>query len=299
MDNLLHGALLNELLRDQSHNFNNLVHDLRIALNRHLRLAIWTQPPKIAVLASISQFLFQTCRHRVCRRRSVLGLLTRIPECGILVTMPNVDQICSIFPALSAQQKQDHSFATHTKQRTLVKLSGLHASCILASKSDRSYTTSFTGFASVAPVRMDRTETSLLKFLNTLSNSLQSNLSSIVAVHRSRSDRTPQRSHLVWDSNVPHKETQALVLHCLVLDVDDQLDCRILSATFLTASSFAFLASLSGFVLGVQILGALRALPSISVFLCASLGPRCSLLLLATSHPSQSHVWGSSFGHMV
>ena len=107
-----------------------------------------------------------------------------------------------------------------------------------------------------------------------------------------------------------HKETQALVLHCLVLDLDDHWDCHcfcsirrvrtchphcwsllstrscwlhscILSATFLTASSFAFLASLSG-----QILGALRALSSISLFLCASLGPLCSLLLPATSHPS-------------
>ena len=53
----------------------------------------------------------------------------------------------------------------------------------------------------------------------------------------------------------------------------------ILSTTFLTASSFAFLASLSGLVLDVQILGALRALSSISLFLCASLGPRYSLLL--------------------
>ena len=62
--------------------------------------------------------------------------------------------------ALSVQQKQDHSFATHTKQRTLVKLFGLHASCILVSTSDRSCITSFTGFASVAPVRVDRTGTS-------------------------------------------------------------------------------------------------------------------------------------------
>ena len=57
VDNLLHGALLNTLLWDQSHNFNDLVHDLRKALNRHLRLAIWTQPPKITILAYISQFL--------------------------------------------------------------------------------------------------------------------------------------------------------------------------------------------------------------------------------------------------
>ena len=65
--------------------------------------------------------------------------------------------------ALSEQQKQDDSFATNTRQRTLVKLFGLHASCILVSKSDRSCTTSFTGFASVAPVRI---ETSARKLFN-------------------------------------------------------------------------------------------------------------------------------------
>ena len=69
----------------------------------------------------------------------------------------------------------------------------------------------------------------------------------------------------------------------------------ILLATFWTASSFAFLASLSGLVQGVQILGAPRALllidfSSITLFLCVSLGPWCSPLLLATSHPSQSRV---------
>ena len=75
--------------------------------------------------------------------------------------------------ALSAPQKQDHSFATHTIQRTLVKLFGLHASCILVSESERRCTTSFTEFASVAPVRIEIENSSLLKFLNTLSNSLQ------------------------------------------------------------------------------------------------------------------------------
>ena len=30
-----------------SHKFNDLVHDFQKVLNRHLRLAIWTQPPKI------------------------------------------------------------------------------------------------------------------------------------------------------------------------------------------------------------------------------------------------------------
>ena len=58
-DKLLHGALLNALLWDQSHNFNDLVHGLRNVLNRQLRLAVGTQPPKITItiLAYISQFL--------------------------------------------------------------------------------------------------------------------------------------------------------------------------------------------------------------------------------------------------
>ena len=86
--------------------------------------------------------------------------------------------------ALSVQREQDHSFATRAKQRTLVKLFGLHASGILVSKSDRRYTTLFTGFASVAPVKLKHPQenSSLLKCLNTLSNSLQWNLSSVVAV---------------------------------------------------------------------------------------------------------------------
>ena len=47
----LHGALLNALLWDQTHNLNDLRHVLRNVLNRHLRLAIWSQPPKITILA--------------------------------------------------------------------------------------------------------------------------------------------------------------------------------------------------------------------------------------------------------
>ena len=46
----LHGALLNALLWDQTHNFNDLRHVLRNVLNHHLRLAIWSQPPKITIL---------------------------------------------------------------------------------------------------------------------------------------------------------------------------------------------------------------------------------------------------------
>ena len=57
VENLLHGALLNALLWDRSHNFNDLVHDFRNVLHRHLRHVVGTQPPKITILAYISQFL--------------------------------------------------------------------------------------------------------------------------------------------------------------------------------------------------------------------------------------------------
>ena len=43
-------SLLNALLWDQSHNF------FRNVLNRHLRLAVWTQPPKITILALLDQW---------------------------------------------------------------------------------------------------------------------------------------------------------------------------------------------------------------------------------------------------
>ena len=142
--------------------------------------------------------------------------------------------------------------------------------------------------------------------------------------------RRRHRRGPVLISNVPHKETQALVLHCLVLDLDDHLDrhcfctirlvrtCHphccsllstrscvlhscILSATFLTASSFAFLASLS---LALSWLCSFSVcylalhlidFSSINLFHCASLASWYCLLLPATSHPSQSRVWGSSF----
>ena len=62
VDNLLHGALLKALLCTAARARINrttsmIVHDLRNVLNRHLRLAIWTQLPKITILASISPFL--------------------------------------------------------------------------------------------------------------------------------------------------------------------------------------------------------------------------------------------------
>ena len=124
--------------------------------------------------------------------------------------------------ALSVQREQDHSFATRAKRRTLVKLFGLHVSGILVSKSDRRYTTLFTGFASVAPVRMDRAETSTRELFTSEISQHIVKQSSVELVfgrrrHRSRSNRTSQGSGLVLVSNVPHKETQSLALHCLSL----------------------------------------------------------------------------------
>ena len=224
--------------------------------------------------------------------------------------------------ALSAPQKQDHSFATHTIQRTLVKLFGLHASCILVSESDRRCITSFTGFASVAPVRLEISTRKL--FTSEISQRIveQSPASNaVLALRCSSSTRLSDNSNSLLRSvdsciaevvlvQLGHQTQRHEDRHFPDRSFTLQRPCCcslpsthscwfhscILSATFLTASSFAFLASLSGLVLGVQILGALRALSSISLFLCASLGPRCSLLRPATSHPSQSRVWGSSFG---
>ena len=45
VDNLLHGTLMTALLWDQSHNV------FRNVLDRHLRFAVWAQPPKITALA--------------------------------------------------------------------------------------------------------------------------------------------------------------------------------------------------------------------------------------------------------
>ena len=117
-------------------------------------------------------------------------------------------------------KKQDHSFATRTKQRTLVRLFGLHASCILVSKSDRNCTVLFTGFASVAPVRIETSTREL--FASEISQHCKT-VSSCVCrrCHRHRSHRVSQRSGRVLVSNVPHKETQALVLQSLVLDPND------------------------------------------------------------------------------
>ena len=116
------------------------------------------------------------------------------------------DKIRSIFLALSVQQKQDHSFAIHTKQRTLVRLFGLHASCILVSKSDRSCTALFTGFASVAPVRIETSTREL--FTAEMSQHIvkQSSASCVgPRCHRRRLNRTHQG---VWSCLVFQCPTQ-------------------------------------------------------------------------------------------
>ena len=50
VESLLHGALLNALLWDQSHTLNDLRHELRNALNRHLRLAILRNHQRLPLL---------------------------------------------------------------------------------------------------------------------------------------------------------------------------------------------------------------------------------------------------------
>ena len=135
----------------------------------------------------------------------------------------------------------------------------------MVSQSDRSCTTWFTGFASVAP---ERIETSTRKlFTSEISqHSVEQSPASCVG-------RRCHRRGPVLVSNVPRKETQALAVHCLVRNLGDHLDCLsfctirlvrscpsrycsllstrscrlhscTLSATFLTASPFAFVASL-------------------------------------------------------
>ena len=55
--NSFNGALLITLPWDQSHNFTDLLHDLRNILSRHLRLAVWTQHRRSSFLrTSINSF---------------------------------------------------------------------------------------------------------------------------------------------------------------------------------------------------------------------------------------------------
>ena len=156
----------------------------------------------------------------------------------------------------------------------------------------------FTGFASVAPVKIE-TFTGELFTSEICQHIVRQSSASCVGrrCHRRRSIVHLRGSGPVLVSSVPHRETQALVLHCLVPDLGDHWGCRcfctirlvrtchphycsllstrscwlhscILSATFLTASSFAFLASLS-----------LRPCPGCADYWCASCAPPDRLLL--------------------
>ena len=58
-------------------------------------------------------------------------------------------------------------------------------------------------------------------------SSVSSILVAVVNVNRIvRPSVTYRRSDLVLVSNVPHEETRALVLHCLMLGIDDPQDCH-------------------------------------------------------------------------
>ena len=81
-------------LWDQSHNFKDLVHDLRNALNRHLRLAIWTQPPKITILVHIGQFLSRRvdieCVRSVTSSVSSLEYLNVVTSANVNISLPTL-----------------------------------------------------------------------------------------------------------------------------------------------------------------------------------------------------------------
>ena len=192
-----------------------------------------------------------------------------------------------------------------------MRLFGLHASFVLVSKSG---TTLFTGLASVAPVRV---ETSTRNFLTSeISQHTVKQSPASRSNARLRRDFLTTQTHssglLASDSHPPHPglsstlSIAASAMQSSYNSVIKRRDMRIVTSSLLLTSQHSLVLvtlvhTLSGFLLrflGVslslsQILGALRALllidfSSITLFLCASLGPWCSPLLLATSHPSQS-----------
>ena len=93
MDNLLHGTLLNALLWDQSHNFNDLIHDFRNVLNIVTSVLPSGRNHRISPFLRTSVNFLHTCRHRVCQKHKVLSLITRVPERDILITSANVKLI--------------------------------------------------------------------------------------------------------------------------------------------------------------------------------------------------------------
>ena len=120
----------------------------------------------------------------------------------------------------------------------------LHVSCILVSKSDRNCTALFTD-------SHPQENSSLLKFSSTLSNSPQSNLSSVVAV--TKVNQIVHLRSLILFSIVSSLISRSLGLSLflynstgenlspsLLLTCSCWLNSCILSPTFLSASSFAF-----------------------------------------------------------
>ena len=81
----------------------DLVHDLRNATQSSPASCHLDATSRRSPFLLHQSIPFQTCRHRVCQKRNVLGLVTRIPERGILVTsanlkiiMADVDSTCNV-----------------------------------------------------------------------------------------------------------------------------------------------------------------------------------------------------------
>ena len=115
---LLNDTLLVAILWNQSRNFNDLLNDLRNAWNRHLRLAVWTQPPNITILAYISQFL--------SRRVVIVCLITRVPELPtsrsflLALTPPAMSGLCTLIwiPLHNLDNSISCCHACSVRQRT-------------------------------------------------------------------------------------------------------------------------------------------------------------------------------------
>ena len=219
VDNLLHGELLNALLWDQSHNFNDLVHDLRNVLNRHLRLAIWTQPPKITILPFFSQFLPR--RHSNTRTWYPGHQRQRQDHhCRLVKTLlVDADGACHLQIGIGSPLRARSSI--FVRNASLVAPSWAIKSARFLMLCPRFLHLGLKSLTEATPpcsldsrllcqweFKHPQENSSLLKFLNTLSNSLQP-FASVVAV--TDVDQIVHPRGLI--SSVQHEETQALVLH--------------------------------------------------------------------------------------
>merc|ERR1719174_109758 len=59
-------------------------------LDGDLCLAVWTQPPQLAILAHICQFLAQASSHGVCQWHAILSLVAGIAKHDTLVASTNI-----------------------------------------------------------------------------------------------------------------------------------------------------------------------------------------------------------------